>query len=157
MSEIYMTRETIDKLRDELEYLKTKKRREISKAIGAARELGDLKENAEYHAAREEQGFVEARIKVLEDKLSRATVIDKESLPDDTVCIGVKVALRDVNKGTEIAYTLVDTVEANFAERKIATTTPIAQGLMGKKVGDIAEIRVPIGIIKYEIMSIVRE
>ncbi len=157
MSEIYMTRETIDKLRDELEYLRTKKRREISKAIGAARELGDLKENAEYHAAREEQGFVEARIKVLEDKLSRATVLDKEALPDNTVCIGVKVVLKDVDKGTEIAYTLVDTVEANFAERKIATTTPIAQGLMGKKVGDIAEIRVPIGIIRYEIIGIVRE
>ncbi|MBI4753812.1 transcription elongation factor GreA [Candidatus Desantisbacteria bacterium] len=157
MSEIYMTKETIDKLKEELLYLKGTKRREISKAIGTAREQGDLKENAEYHAAREEQGFVEARIKVLEDKLSRATVLDKEALPDDTVCIGVKVTLRDVDKGTEIAYTLVDTVEANFAERKIATTTPIAQGLMGKKVGDIAEIRVPIGIIKYEIISIVRE
>ncbi|MFH1861071.1 MAG: transcription elongation factor GreA [bacterium] len=157
MSEIYMARETIDKLREELTYLKGKKRREISKAIGNARELGDLKENAEYHSAREEQGLVEARIKMLEDKLSRATVMDKEKFPDDTVCIGAKVTLRDVNKGTEIAYTLVDMVEANFAERKIATTTPIAQGLMGKKVGDIAEIRVPVGILKYEIISIVRE
>ncbi|MDI6781880.1 MAG: transcription elongation factor GreA [bacterium] len=157
MSEIYMTRETIDKMREELTYLKGTKRREISKAIGSARELGDLKENAEYHAAREEQGLVEAKIKILEDKLSRATVIDKEKFPDDTVCIGVKVSLRDVNKATEIAYTLVDTVEANFAERKIATSTPIAQGLMGKKVGDIAEIRVPAGILKYEIIGIVRE
>jgi transcription elongation factor GreA len=151
-----MTRETINKMKEELTYLKGTKRREISKAIGNARELGDLKENAEYHSAREEQGFVEAKIKILEDKLSRATVIDKEKFPDDTVCIGVKVVLRDVNKATEIEYTLVDVVEANFAERKIATTTPIAQGLMGKKVGDIAEIRVPAGILKYEIINIVR-
>ncbi|MBI4753673.1 transcription elongation factor GreA [Candidatus Desantisbacteria bacterium] len=152
-----MTRETIDKMREELAYLKGTKRREISKAIGNARELGDLKENAEYHSAREEQGFVEAKIKMLENKLSRATVMDKEKFPDDTVCIGAKVALRDVNKATEIEYTLVDAVEANFAERKIATTTPIAQGLMGKKVGDIVEIRVPAGILKYEIISISRE
>jgi transcription elongation factor GreA len=157
MNEVYMTREAIEKLRAELEYLKTTKRRELSKAIGTAREHGDLKENAEYHAAREEQGMVEARIKFLEDRLSRAVVLDKERLPDDTVCIGVKVKIRDVDKGTEMSYTLVDQVEADFAAKKIATTSPIAQGLMGKKVGDIAEIKVPAGTVRYEIMEIVRE
>jgi transcription elongation factor GreA len=156
MEEIYLSAEGLKKLKDELEYLKKVKRRELSKAIGEAREHGDLKENAEYHAAKEEQGRVEARIRFLESQIAQARVMEDEKLPDDIVCIGTTVKLKDLNKNTQLTYTLVSQVEADFNAGKIAVTAPVAKGLLGKKVGDIAEINIPAGLLRYEILSISR-
>lgn len=151
-----LTREGYQKLKMELDYLKKVKRKELSKAISEARGHGDLKENAEYHAAKDEQGRTEARIRQIEVQLTGATLLDDENLPDDRVCIGVKVKLKDISKDTEITYTLVSPVEANSTERKISVTSPVAQGLMNKKVGDVVEIKVPAGILRYEILGISR-
>lgn len=156
MSEIYVSAEGLKKLKDELEYLKKVKRRELSKAIGVAREHGDLRENAEYHAAKEEQGRVEAKIRLLESQIAQARLMEHENLPDDIVCIGTTVRLKDLNKNTEITYTLVSQIEADFAAGKISITAPVAKGLLSKKVGDIAEINIPAGQLRYEILSISR-
>lgn len=156
MSEIYISAEGLKKLKDELEYLKKIKRRELSKAIGVAREHGDLKENAEYHAAKEEQGRVEAKIRFLESQIAQARLMESENFPDDIVCIGTTVKLKDLNKNTELTYTLVSQIEADFAAGKISITAPVSKGLLGKKVGDIAEINIPAGQLRYEILSISR-
>lgn len=156
MSEIYLSAEGLKKLKDELEYLKKIKRRELSKAIGVAREHGDLKENAEYHAAKEEQGRVEAKIRLLESQIAQSRLMENENLPDDIVCIGITVKLKDLDKNTEITYTLVNQVEADFAAGKISITAPVAKGLLGKKVGDIAEVNIPAGQLRYQILSISR-
>ncbi|MDI6791365.1 MAG: transcription elongation factor GreA [bacterium] len=152
-----LTKEGYAKRKAELDYLKKVKRREISKTIGLAREHGDLKENAEYHAAREEQAMVEAKIRQLESQLAGATILDEESLPDGEVCIGTTVRLEDIDKGLELTYTLVSPVEANFSSGKISTTSPVAKGLMNKKVGEVAEINVPAGIRRYKILEIKKE
>ena len=125
------------------------KRRELSKAIGRDREHGDLKENAEYHAAKEEQGMVEAKIRRLETQLAGATFLDDEKLPDGIVCIGAKVRLKDLDRGSELAYTLVSPLEADYKSGKISITSPVASGLIGKKVDGVAEINVPAGIQRY--------
>lgn len=156
MEEIYLSREGFKKLKDELEYLKRVKRRELSKAIGEAREHGDLKENAEYHAAKEEQGRVEAKIRLLESQIAKARLIEDERLPDNIVCIGTTVKLKDLNKNTQLIYTIVSPIEADFNTGKISVTAPVAKGLLGKKVGDIAEINIPAGQLRYEILSISR-
>lgn len=156
MNEMYLSAEAIKKLKEELEYLKKHKRKELSKAIGEAREHGDLRENAEYHAAKEEQGRVEARIRALETQLAMARPIENENLPDDIVCIGTVVRLRDLDKNKEFTYTLVSPIEADFDAGKISITAPVAKGLLGKKVGDIAEINIPAGLLRYEILSISR-
>jgi len=157
VNEIYLTAEGIKKLKDELEYLKKHKRKELSKAIGEAREHGDLRENAEYHAAKEEQGRVEARIRFLETQLSMARPIEDERLPDNMVCIGTTVRLKDLNKkDLELTYILVSPIEADFESGKISITSPVGKALLGKKVGDITEINVPAGQLRYEILSISR-
>ncbi|MDI6786715.1 MAG: transcription elongation factor GreA [bacterium] len=156
MQEIYLTAEGLKKLTDDLNYLKTVKKRELSKAIGEAREYGDLKENAEYHAAKEEQGRIEAKIRLLESQIAMARLIEEENLPTDMICIGAKVELKNLDNNSEITYRLVSPIEANSNFGRISITSPVAKGLLGKKVGDIAKINIPAGLLHYEILNISR-
>ena len=151
-----LTREGYKKLKEELDHLKKVKRREVTRAIGEARQHGDISENAEYQSAKEEQGMVEAKIRRLETQLAGATFLDDEKLPDGIVCIGAKVELKDLGRDSELTYTLVSPSEADYDEGRISVTSPVAKGILGKKVGDVVEINVPAGIRRYEILGISR-
>jgi transcription elongation factor GreA len=153
---IYLTREGYKKIKEEHEYLSNTKRREISRAIGIARAHGDLKENAEYHAAKEEQGHIERRIAQLSNHLSHVRIIEDEKIPNDKVYIGSIVTLLDVNTDEEIQYTLLSEEEADIAKNRISTTSPIGRGLLGREPGDSVTIRVPSGVREYEILDISR-
>jgi len=152
--DIYLTRGGYEKLREELECLKTVRRRELCKEIEQARSYGDLSENAEYDAAKEAQALNEMRIAELEDKLVRARIIDDENIPKDKVFIGATVKLKDLNSGKELQYTLVSEEEASYDQGKISITSPIGKGLLGHKENEIIEIKVPAGIVKYKIIKI---
>jgi len=149
-----MTREGYDKLKADLERMKTGEMIEVAKRIATARDLGDLSENAEYHAAREEQGHLQARIDELESKLARANIIDRDSLPKDTVVFGTRVKLKDLDSGKEETYELVGPGQEDYDNNRILVTSPRGQGLLGKKCGDTAEIRVPRGLLRYRILEI---
>ncbi|MCX7699481.1 MAG: transcription elongation factor GreA [Gemmataceae bacterium] len=151
---IPMTREGFEKKKAELERMKTHDMVEITKRVAAARELGDLSENAEYHAAREDQGILQARIRNLEDELARAYIVDPSSLPKDTVVFGSRVRVRDLDLDEEEVYELVGPGSENLDEGKILTTSPIGQGLLGRKKGETVEIQVPRGVIRFEILDI---
>ena len=138
----------------EINYLESVKRPEISAAIAEARDKGDLSENAEYDAAKEAQGIMEAKLAQLKAMISNARLIDESRVQTSEVQILNKVKIRNVKNKAVMTYTLVSDSEANFKEGKIAVSTPIAQGLMGKKVGDIVDIKVPSGIMSFEIMDI---
>ena len=116
---------------------------EITKRVATAREMGDLSENAEYHAAREDQGMLQAQIRQLEDELARAFIVDRSNLPNDTVVFGARVKVKDLDFDEEEEYTLVGPGEEDYDKNKILTSSPIGQGLLGKKIGDTAEIQVP--------------
>lgn len=150
----YMTQEGYDKLRSELDELKTTGRAEAAKAIAEAREKGDLSENAEYDAAKDAQGMLEAKINELEKALSKARIIDESELDTSRVTILSTVRLKNLKINKEISYTLVSETEANLKERKISVDSPIGQGLLGKEKGDTAEINTPGGLIKFEILEI---
>jgi transcription elongation factor GreA len=154
MAVTYMTEEGYNKILAEINYLETVKRPEISAQIAEARDKGDLSENAEYDAAKEAQGILEGKIAQLKNLISNARLIDEARIRTDVVQIMNKVKIKNVQNKTVMTYTLVADSEANLKENKIAISTPIAQGLMGKKVGDIVEIKVPSGIIKFEILEI---
>jgi len=154
--DIYLSREGYEKLRKELEELKTVKRRKLSKAIGEARAHGDISENAEYDAAKEAQGLNEKKIHELAEKLSRAKILDDQDMQKDIVLIGATVKLKDVESGEELEYTLVAEEEADIASGKISVTSPVGSGLVDHKVGDKVEIKVPAGILKYKIVRISR-
>ncbi|RJP27194.1 MAG: transcription elongation factor GreA [Candidatus Omnitrophota bacterium] len=156
MGSIYLTRAGFEKLVEELEYLKNVKRRELSRAVGEARAHGDISENAEYDAAKEAQSLNEKRITELEDKLANAQIIDNEKMSTDEVLIGAKVELKDQKTGEIIEYMLVSEEEANYDEGKISTTSPVGAALLNHKVKDIVEIKVPAGVLKYEITKISR-
>ena len=156
MSEVYLSREGLSKLQDELNELKTSERPTVRQALQRAREFGDLSENAEYAAAKERLTFLEQRINKLEDTLSRARLLENENIPDDKVYIGATVELEDLGKGGELTYTLVSPEEADFEEGKISTVSPIGKGLLGKEEGDEVEINVPAGTLHYKILSISR-
>jgi transcription elongation factor GreA len=142
-------------LRSELERLKTKDRPTVVAAIAEAREHGDLKENAEYHAAREQQGFIEGRIAEIESKLSMAQVIDVTSLPHTgKVIFGTTVDLINLETDAEVTYKIVGDDEADLKQNKISVNSPIARGLIGKEEGDIAGITTPSGMIEYEIAEV---
>ena len=142
-------------LRSELERLKTKDRPAVVAAIAEAREHGDLKENAEYHAAREQQGFIEGRIAEIESKLSMAQVIDVTSLPHTgKVIFGTTVSLINLDTDAEVTYKIVGDDEADLKQNKISVNSPIARGLIGKEEGDIAGITTPSGMIEYEIAEV---
>ena len=154
MGDIYLTQEGYDKLFQELERLKKVKRREISKRIAEARAQGDLSENAEYDAAKEAQAQNEAKIAQLEAKLSQSQIISQDQISLDKVNIGVKVTLKDVGSGEEFSYTILSDEEADFDKDQIGINSPVAQGLLGKAKGDIAEIQAPRGVFKYKILAI---
>ena len=150
-----MTVEGADKLRDELYNLKNVVRPAISKAIGAAREHGDLRENAEYHAAKERQGFTEARIRAIESQLADAQVIDVTKIrPSGKVVFGTTVTLFDVENETEVRYKIVGEDEADIKANKISVLSPLAKAMIGKSAGDSAVVQTPNGKREYEIEEI---
>jgi transcription elongation factor GreA len=149
-----MTREGYEKLKNDLDRMQNVEMIEVAKRIAAARELGDLSENAEYHAAREDQGMLQARIDALKDKLARADIIDQSTLPKDTVVFGTRVRIKNLESGELEVYELVGPGDEDYDNNKILTTSPRGQGLLGKKVGDCFEIKVPRGILKYQIVDI---
>jgi transcription elongation factor GreA len=155
MSEVlYVTEEGLQKLKDELENLRTVERPNIAGLIADARDKGDLTENAEYAAAKEEQAMLEMKIARLEDVIAKSRIIDESKIDTSTVRILNKVKIKNKKNNSVMEYQLVPESEANFKEGKIAISSPIAQGLMGKKVGEIVQIQVPAGIIPFEIISI---
>lgn len=154
MAVTYMTEEGYKKLREEINVLETVNRPAISKQIAEARDKGDLSENAEYDAAKEAQGILEAKIANLKNLLANARLIDESSIGTDVVQILNKVTIKNTKNNQKMTYTLVAESEANLKEAKIAVNTPIAQGLMGKKVGDVVEIKVPSGMMTFEILDI---
>lgn len=149
-----MTQEGYKKKMEEIAYLESVKRPEISRAIAEARDKGDLSENAEYDAAKEAQGMLEMKIAQLKDLVANARILDETKLNCDMVQILNKVKIKNVNNGAVMEYTIVADSEANLKEKKIASSTPIAQGLLGHKVGDVVEIRVPSGLMKFEVVEI---
>ena len=154
MAITYMTKEGYQKKMDEIAFLEKVKRPEIIAAIAEARDKGDLSENAEYDAAKEAQGMLEMKISQLKDLLANARILDESKLNTNEVQILNRVKIKNVANGQEMEYTIVADSEANLREKKIATSTPIAKGLLGHKVGDIVEIRVPSGLMKFEIKEI---
>jgi transcription elongation factor GreA len=151
---IPMSREGYDKKKAQLDHMKNVQMIEITKRVATAREMGDLSENAEYHAAREDQGMLQARIRQLEDELARAYIVDRSNLPSDSVVFGARVKVKDLDFDEEEEYTLVGPGEEDYDNNKILTTSPIGQGLIGKKVGDTAEIQVPRGVLHYKVLAI---
>ena len=157
MSKInYYTAEGLKKLKAEIEQLERIERPKLSALIGAAIDLGDLSENAEYHAAKESQGLMEARISKLKNELSIARVIDGSTLDISKALILSKVKIKNVKNGMEVEYTLVAGNEADLKLRKISVESPIGKGLLGKSVGDIAPVETPNGVVEFEIMAISR-
>jgi transcription elongation factor GreA len=150
----YFTKEGLENLKDELNHLKTVERPNITKEIAEARDKGDLSENAEYDAAKEAQGMLEAKIAKLEAQLSQARVLDESELDTSSVHLLTKVTIRNTENDMQLTYAIVPESEADLLEKKISVESPIAQGLLGKKVGEIAEIQVPSGIMKFEIVAI---
>ena len=151
---VYLTKEGHKKLLKELEFLKTTRRRELSKAIAVARAHGDLSENAEYDAAKEAQAFNEKKIAGLEATLSQAQLIEEQAIPDNEVVISTTVTLKDLDSGEELVYTLVSEAEADIASGKISTASPVGQGLLNHKLHDKIELKVPAGVLKYKIIKI---
>lgn len=157
MTEVtYYTQDGLDKLKEELQYLKTTGRQQISKAIAEARDKGDLSENAEYDAAKEAQGLHEAKIAKLETTLSTARLIDESKLDLTKVLALSIVKIKNIKNGATMSYQLVAESEADLKTGKISVKSPIAQGLLGKSVGDKTEIQVPAGKIEFEILEISR-
>lgn len=154
MAITYMTEEGLRKLKEELVSLESVQRPEISRQIAEARDKGDLSENAEYDAAKEAQGMLEAKISQLKNLIANARLIDESTIGTDEVQIMNKVTIKNLKTRKMMTYTLVSESEADLKSGKIAVSTPIAQGLMGKKVGDVADIKVPSGTMTFEIMEI---
>lgn len=153
---IYLTKDGLEKLKKELDHLKRVERPAISAQIAEARDKGDLSENAEYDAAKEAQGLLELKISKMEATLSEAVVIDESQLEKDKVLILSKVKLKNLANGMEVEYTIVPENEADLKEKKISVESPIGKGLLGKKKGDVAEIQVPSGTMKFEVVEIGR-
>ena len=151
---IYLTAEGMNKLKEELNHMISHERPAAAAAIAEARDKGDLSENAEYDAAKEAQGLLEMKISQLEAKIINSRVIDESKLDFSKVQILSKVKIKNVANGATMTYSIVSETEANLKEFKISVNTPIAQGLMGHKVGDVAEVKVPNGIMKFEIVEI---
>ncbi|MDX5320819.1 MAG: transcription elongation factor GreA [Bacteroidota bacterium] len=150
----YFTEEGLEKLKQELHELKTVQRPSISQQIAEARDKGDLSENAEYDAAKEAQGLLEAKIAKMEDLLSRARIIDQSKLDASKVMILSKVKVKNLKTNKDLVYTIVTEKEADLKTGKISSGSPIAKGLLGKSVGDVAEIEVPAGKIQFEVLEI---
>ena len=154
MSIIYLSQEGYDKLKAELQHLKSVERPSVISQIAEAREKGDLSENAEYDAAKEAQGLLEARIVKLENDVANARVLDKTEMDTSTVHLLTKATIKNTISGLEMTYAIVSESEADLAAKKISVTSPIGKGLLGKAIGEIAEINAPNGIIHFEIIDI---
>lgn len=150
----YYTEEGLKKLKDELQELKTKGRADIARQIAEARDKGDLSENAEYDAAKDAQGHLELKIAKLEQVVGNARVLDNTKLDTSKVGVLCTVKIKNLKNGMTMAYTLVSEEEADLKENKISTTSPIGKGLLGKQVGEIAQINAPAGIVEFEILEI---
>jgi transcription elongation factor GreA len=150
----YFTKEVLEQLRAELQKLKTVERQAASRAIAEAREKGDLRENAEYDAAKEAQGLLEAKIQRLEGDLANARIMDEGSIDTSKVSILTKVTVTNLNAKKQVTYHLVSEKEADLKLGKISVTSPIGKGLLGKQIGDTAEVQVPAGVIKFKIENI---
>lgn len=154
--EIYLTKAGFEKLREELERLKTTERRRIARAIGEARLQGDISENAEYDAAKDAQAHCEARIAELEGKLTHVRIIENENIPSDKVFIGAIVTLKDLDSKETLQYMMVSPEEANYEENKISIFSPVGKALLGKAAGEEVAISVPAGTLRYKIEKIRR-
>ena len=154
--EVYLTRAGYEKLRMDLERLKTTERHKISKAIGEARLMGDISENAEYDSAKDAQAHNEARIADLETKLAKVRIIENENIPSDKIYIGAIVTLKDLESDEKITYIMVSPEESNYEENKLSIFSPVGKGLMGKKEGEEVTIQVPAGTLKYKVLKIKR-
>ena len=149
-----MTRDGFNKLKTDLERMEGVEMPAIAEKIGAARSEGDLKENAEYHAQRKAQGMLQARINLIKSKLNKAQIIDPSTLPRDQVCFGSTVVVKDVDLGDEEEYTLVGAGEEDYDKGRILVTSPLGQGLLGKRIGESAEIPAPKGSYTLEVVAI---
>ncbi len=156
MPKIFLTKEGYEKLIAELNYLKTVKRKEIAEHLEHARSMGDLRENAEYDTAKNEQAHLEKKMAELENKLSQASLIDEESMARDKVLIGAKITIIDLDAKKEATYTLVSSEEADFSQNKISTSSPIGKALLGHKRDEVVEINIPKGTVRYKILKIER-
>jgi transcription elongation factor GreA len=150
----YLTKEGYDKVKAELNQLKTEGRKEVAEAIAEARDKGDLSENAEYDAAKDAQGMLELKINELEKVLSNARIIDESELDTSEVRVLSNVTIKDKSSGRTVTYKLVSETEANLKEKKISVNSPIGKGLLGKKVGEVAEIQTPAGVKEFQIEEI---
>lgn len=151
---VILTREGLEDLKEELAYLKSTKRREVAERIKEALEFGDISENSEYDDAKNEQAFVEGRIKEIEQMLKNAEVIDEEDVETTEVNVGTTVKIKDVDTGEEYTYKLVGTTETDPANQKISNNSPVGSALLGHEVGEQVEIEAPVGKITYEILAI---
>ena len=156
MDYVNITREGEKKLHEELKYLKDVRRPEVLKSLEEARRKGDLMENSEYDAAKHEKMLVESRIQQVDTMIRSARIIDDLDIAEDKAYIGAQVDLENLETGEKLYYILVSEIEADFSARKISTKSPIGKGLLGKEVGEIAEITIPKGIIRYKIIKISR-
>lgn len=154
MSVQYVTKETLEKMNAELQHMRGVERPAASKAIAEAREKGDLKENAEYDAAKEAQGILEAKIKQLEGMIATARIVDESTIDTSRVAILTKVTVTNLATKKQITYQIVSEKEADLKAGKISVTSPIGKGLLGKNVGEVAEVQVPAGIVKFKVENI---
>lgn len=153
-SVLYITKETLEQMKEQLIRLRTVDRPAAARAIAEAREKGDLKENAEYDAAKEAQGILEAKIKKLESDIASVRIVDAESVDTSKVSILTRVTITNLNTKKKLTYTIVSEKEADLKQNKISVTSPIGQGLLGKTVGDVAEVQVPAGLLTFKIEDI---
>ena len=154
MKEVILTPEGLDKLKDEIEYLSTVKRREVAERIKTAREFGDINENSEYDDAKNEQAMLEHRIATLEERLRNARLAEIQDVPKGVVGIGTKVRLRDVDARETIEYTIVGSAEANPAEYKLSNESPVGKAILGRKKGEVVQVEAPRGSLKFKILDI---
>lgn len=154
MKEVILTREGYEKLRSEIEYLQTEKRREVAERIRIAREFGDISENAEYDDAKNEQAMLEHRIATLEERLLEARVVESDEISTDVVSIGSTVRLKDVEANQTVEYHIVGSAEANPAEHKLSNESPVGRAIMGRKKGETVDVAAPRGTLKFKILEI---
>ena len=154
MKDVLLTPEGMNRLQEELDTLRTDKRREVAERIAHAREFGDIAENSDYDDAKNEQAMVEQKIAQLEERLSRARLIEKEDVPKGVVAIGTRVRLRDLDAKQTIEYVIVGSAEANPAESKLSNESPVGKAIIGRKKGETVEVAAPRGSMKYKIMDV---
>ena len=154
VKEVILTAEGHDKLKEEIDYLSTVKRREVAERIKQAREFGDISENSEYDDAKNEQAMLEHRIATLEERLTSARVVTKKEIPTGVVAVGTKVRLRDIDARETTEYHIVGSAEANPAENKLSNESPVGKAIIGHKKGDVVEVSAPRGALKFKILEI---